>query len=140
MKNSSLLTFIILLSGMYFSSFAGKKIVHFISIPFVEGTGIYTSATALKNADNVNTKVASVTNLALLGTQVTMGMFMVAGVDEKKPNIRTAHKILAYTLNIAGIWLSISTSLDDGTKGTATQYTSYGYNVSLIFPVLLFTF
>ena len=131
---------IILLIVTIHSSYANKKVAHFISIPLIEGTGIYTSVKSLRDAELNSTKAAAVTNLVLLGTQATLGSLMAAGLYDKKPKLRTFHKIIAYTINLAGIWMSVSTSLDKGTKGTAAQYTSYGYNACVLFPVILFSF
>lgn len=131
---------VVMLACFSHSSFASKRVAHFISLPFIEGTGIYTSVMSLHDAENANTKASAIVNLSLLGTQAAFGMLMAFNLDEKVPNIRAFHRFLAYSTFASGVWLAISNSIDKGTKGTSAQYVSYAYPVCASFPIILFSF
>lgn len=117
-----------------------KKIIHFIDIPLMDAAGIYTGVKVFQNADLSSTKAAAGTSLGLLATNSAFGMLMAMNLDEKNPKLRTVHKITAFTLTAASVWLSIQTSLDDGTKGNAEQFTSYGFTGAVLIPVIMFRF
>lgn len=117
-----------------------KKIIHFIDIPLMDATGIYTGVKVFQNAELNSTKAAAGTSLGLLGANSAIGMLMALNLDEKNPKIRTIHKITAFTLTAASVWLSIQTSVDDGTKGNSEQFTSYGFTGAVLIPVIMFRF
>lgn len=123
-------------------SFAGngRKIVHFIDIPLMDATCIYTGVKVFQDAELNSTKAASSTSLGLLAANSAFGALMAMNFDEKNPKIRTIHRITAYTLTVASVWLSIQTSLDDGTKGEVAQFTSYGFTGAVLVPVIMFRF
>lgn len=127
---------------LIFTSFAGnaKKIIHFIDIPIMDATGIYTGVKVFQNAELNSSKAAAGSSLALLATNSAFGALMAMKLDEKNPKIRTIHRITAYTLTAASLWLSIQTSLDDGTKGNSEQFTSYGFTGAVLIPVIMFRF
>lgn len=124
------------------SSFGGnaKKIIHFIDIPLMDATCIYTGVKVFQNAELTSTKISAGTSLGLLATNSAFGALMAMNMDDKNPKIRTLHRITAYTLTAASIWLSLQTSLDDGTKGNSEQYTAYGFTGAVLVPVIMFKF
>ncbi len=124
------------------ATFAGnaQKIIHFIDIPLMDATGIYTGIKVFQNAELYSTKAAAGTSLGLLATNSAFGALMAMKLDEKNPKLRTVHRITAYTLTAASIWLSIQTSLDEGTKGNSEQFTAYGFTGAVLVPVIMFRF
>lgn len=131
---------ILFLLAVYSFAGNGRKIVHFIDIPLMDATCIYTGVKVFQDAELNSTKAASGTSLGLLATNSAFGALMAANLDEKNPKIRTIHRITAVTLTVASVWLSIQTSLDDGTKGKAEQFTSYGFTGAVLVPVIMFRF
>jgi hypothetical protein len=119
--------------------FAGKEIFHFISLPLIEGAGIYTSVRSLTddNSDQ-STKAAAITNLSLLGTNGALGLITMFLKDDARLKLRTTHRIMGFTISAASLWLSIATSVDD--IENSTQYVSYGYTAVTLIPIFTFTF
>lgn len=136
----SLIFGILLVFSISVSAENAKKIIHFIDIPLMDATGIYTGVKVFQNAELNSTKVAAGSSLGLLGANSAIGMLMAMNLDEKNPKIRTVHKITAFTLTAASVWLSIQTSLDEGTKGNSEQFTSYGFTGAVLIPVIMFRF
>ena len=101
---------------------------------------IYPGVTVLKYVDTANMTASSSTTLGLFGVHAAVGSLMLFGSDELRAKIRPVHRITAYTLAAAGIWLSVSMATDEGTTGTTANYVSYGYNALTVFPILLFMF
>lgn len=131
--------FIVLLMSLSNASNV-KKIIHFIDIPIMDAAGIYTGVKVFQNADLMSTKIAAGTSLGLLAANSGIGMLMAMGLDEKNPKIRTFHRVAAYSLTAACLWLNIQTSLDKGTKGNSEQFTSYGFTGAVLIPVIMFRF
>jgi heme A synthase len=122
------------------SAFAGKRVIHFITLPLIEGTGIAADVLNLINAEETHTKAASVVNLSLLATQATFGILMATNFDQKVPTVRKIHRFIAYTVLASGIWLAISTSIDNGTKRSASQYLSIAHPLCATVPIIMFSF
>jgi len=119
--------------------YAGKGLYHFISLPLIEGAGIYTSVKSLTDdVSGPSTKAASITNLALLGTNGALGLTAMLLPEETSGKMRTVHKIVGYTVAAASIWLAISGSVDEIDK--TTRYVSYGYGGLTLIPVIMFSF
>lgn len=120
-------------------SFAGKAIFHYITLPLIEGTGIYTSVRSLTddNSDR-STKAAGITNLSLLGINGALGLTTMFLNDDARVKLRTVHRIMGFTVSAASLWLSIATSVDD--IEDPTQYVSYGYTALTLIPIFTFSF
>jgi len=68
---------IVLLAVLIFatSAFAWKKEVHFITLPIIEGAGLYTSIRCLMDTRSAATQVPSITTIGLLAATATIGGF-----------------------------------------------------------------
>jgi len=138
MKNAWLNTFcFILLFSL--SALAGKDIFHYISLPIIEGAGIYASVASLVDDNSTNlTKAASVTNLALMGVNGALGMTSALSEGERRQKIRRAHRIIGFIVTGASIWLSISASVDE--VEIPTRVVSYCYSGLTLIPIITFSF
>lgn len=114
-----------------------KLPIHLAGVALGEGLGIYSSVTCLINAQSDITKAAGIANLSLLGTGATIGLLTILGIGDYQTMV-TIHKIVAYSILAASIWLSVSTTLDKGTQNYGLPWTSYGYSVTALAPVILF--
>ena len=121
------------------SANAGKGIVHYITLPLIEGAGIYASVKSLTDDNSgASTKAASITNLALLGTNGAFGMIAMFSSEDARYKLRTVHRIIGITVSVASLWLSISASADN--VETPTRIVSYGYTGMTLIPVIMFSF
>ncbi len=134
-----LLTILIFIVSINTHLFAGKEIFHYISLPLIEGAGIYTSVRSLtdENCDQ-STKAAAITNLSLLGTNGALGLITMFSNDDTRLKLRTTHRIMGFTIFAAALWLSVATSVDD--IENSTQYVSYGYTAATLIPIFTFSF
>ena len=133
----------IVLSVLLLSSVANagaRKVIHIIDIPIIDAAGIYTAAKVFNNADLVSTKASAGTSMGLLAVQSAFGALTMAKLDQKKPAIRKIHRALSFALTGASVWMAVSTSLDDGTKGRPEQFTSYVFGGAVLIPVIMFSF
>jgi hypothetical protein len=119
-----------------------KSAAHFVSLPIIEGTGIYSSVIGLRDGELGVTKAAGVTNLALLGTNATFGMLSKMGPMDSRAKLHKIHRFIGFGVTAAALWLSISASLDNGINGrpSGAQYTSYAYTGLTVVPLILFAF
>jgi len=128
--------FILLLNS---TAFSGKALLHFISLPVIEGAGIYVSVKSLTDNNSSSlTKAASITNLSILGANASLGVITMISADDTRYKLRTIHRIAGITLSAASLWLSISNSIDH--DAASTRYVSYGYTVLTVFPIIIFRF
>lgn len=118
---------------------AGKDIVHYVTLPLIEGAGIYASIASLTDDNSgASTKAASVTNLALLGTNGAFGMIAMFSSEDTRYKLRTVHRIIGFAVSAASLWLSISATADD--VDTPTKIVSYGYTGMTLIPIIMFSF
>lgn len=138
MKNkfSNIFTLIVLFC---FSVFAGKDIFHYVSLPLIEGAGIYASVKSLVDENSrTSTKAASITNLSLMGTNGVLGLITVFSSGDTRPKIRKVHRIVGFTVSAAALWLSISSTIDKVDK--SARFVSYGYTGLTVIPIITFSF
>jgi heme A synthase len=139
-KKFSLASIVLLIVSINTPLFAGKDIFHYISLPLIEGAGIYTSIRTLTDDNSeTSTKAAAVTNLALLGTNGALGLTTIFLDDDARLKMRSIHRVMGFTISAASIWLSVATSIDDDIE-TSTPYVSYGYSAVTLIPLFTFTF
>ena len=113
--------------------------MHYITLPLIEGAGIYASVKSLTDDNSgASTKAASITNLALLGTNGAFGMIAMFSSEDARYKLRTVHRIIGITVSVASLWLSISASADN--VETPTRIVSYGYTGMTLIPVIMFSF
>lgn len=116
-----------------------KDIMHFASIPVIEGLGIYSAVTTIRDADEGYTKATAGTALGILAGNAAIGAVTVFGPKDNYPQLRKVHRVVGVIAFAGATALSIVASLDDGVAD-ATRYTAYGYNALTAVPVILFAF
>jgi heme A synthase len=137
----SVLTALLLFVLLHASpSYGWKALSHYISLPLIEGAGIYTSVYALSHAEQPLTKTASGVNLALLGTNATLGLVTVFSRGDTSDRLRRVHRLVAYGITAAALLLSVSASVDENLREDPVRFVSYGYAGLTAIPLILFAF
>jgi hypothetical protein len=118
---------------------SGKSILHYVTLPLIEGAGIYASvATLADNGTSVNAQVSAGTNLAVLGTNAALGLVTAFSSDETREKMRRVHRIMGFVATAGALWLGVSSSIDGAPA--ATQAVSYGYAGLTVIPLVTFRF
>jgi hypothetical protein len=125
--------------GMSLSVFAQKALMHYISVPVIEGCGVYSSVRCLVDGNSgTSTTAASITSLALMGTNSTLGIVKFFASEDTKPNLRKIHRVVGITVSAAAVWLAISASVDK--VNIQTRVVSYAYTGLTVVPIVVFSF
>lgn len=120
------------------SAMDGKTLAHIISVPLIEGAGIY-SAVNMIQSDNSNSKAAGITSVSLLGLNAGLGAFTMFGNAENYSSFRLVHRILGFAVTGAGLWMTISAATDDNIK-SHVPYVAGGYTALTVVPLVIFRF
>jgi heme A synthase len=121
------------------SAFAWKKEAHFISLPLIEGCGIYSSVRMLQESHSSNTKASAITSLGLLGTNAAIGCVAVFGPHTNYMKLRQIHRYVGFALTAAAIWMSVSAG-NDAHVQNPDRNIAYGYALLTSIPLILFSF
>jgi heme A synthase len=135
MEKKLLLVFLILVA----STFAWKKEVHFISLPFIEGTGLYSSIMILEDSKTASTKVPAVATVSLLVANAALGATAVFGPQDLYPTFRTIHRYVGFGITAAGLWMSIAAANDRNVKNLERNV-SYAFTALSTVPIIIFSF
>lgn len=119
--------------------FAWKKEAHFISLPLIEGSGLYSSIMIVRESDAVSTKVPAYSTMTLLGINAALGGFTVLGPQEYYPTLRMIHRFLGFGLTAVGLWMNIAAANDKAVK-PLERNVSYVYTGLTTVPIILFSF
>lgn len=132
---------LIIAAGLCFISNASawQKTAHLITLPIIEGGGIYTSVMALKETQTTNTRAAAITSLSLLGVNAGAGLFTMLGPKENYPVMRIIHRSIGFALTAAAIWLSVAEAGDPKVTNTTRSW-AYGYTGLTMVPLIIFNF
>jgi heme A synthase len=135
MKKKCMLILLILAA----STFAWKKEAHFISLPLIEGSGLYSSIMILEDSKTTSTKVPAAATATLLAVNAALGATAVFGPQDLYPTFRTIHRFVGFGLTAAGLWMSIAATNDKNVKNLERNV-SYGYTVLTTIPIIIFSF
>ena len=130
---------LIILLVLAASAFPWKKEAHFISLPLIEGSGLYSSIMILDESNNASTKVPAVASIALLAANAALGATTVFGPQDWYPTLRTIHRYLGFGITAAGIWMSIAAGNDKNVKNL-DRNVSYAYTALSTVPIIIFSF
>ena len=83
------------------STFGWKKEAHFISMPIIEGLGLYTSIRCLQDTRSAATQVPSAATIGLLAANAGLGAFSVFGPQENYPTLRSIHRFVGMAVSAA---------------------------------------
>jgi hypothetical protein len=120
------------------SALDGKTIGHVISIPIIEGTGIYSSIRLLKVGE-ANTTAASIANLSLIGINAGLGAYTLFGKPDNFGQWHTIHRITGFVTCAASLWLTVSAGVNQDVRNI-DKGISAGYSVLTVVPLILFSF
>jgi heme A synthase len=131
---------VILIAGacMQLQAMDGKTIGHLVSIPVIEGVGIYSSVRLLQTRQP-NATSAAVTNLSLIGINAGIGAYTLFGNSDNYGTLRTIHRVVGFLTSAAAVWLTTSAWLDDDMQ-SVDKGVSTGYSVMTVVPVIMFSF
>jgi heme A synthase len=121
------------------SAFGWKKEAHFISLPLIEGSGLYSSIMILEESKTTSTKVPAVTTVGLLAVNAALGATTVFGPQEWYPTFRKIHRYLGFGITAAGLWMSIAAGSDKNVKNRERNV-SYVYTALSTVPIIIFSF
>jgi heme A synthase len=133
------LKLVVVLLVLATSTFAWKKEAHFISLPFIEGSGLYSSIMILQDSRSASTKVPAVATISLLAANAGIGATAMFGPQDNYPVLRTIHRFVGFGLTAAALWMSIAAASDKNVKNLEKNV-SYGYTVLTVVPILIFSF
>ena len=131
--------FLLILLVLAASTFAWKKEAHFISLPLIEGSGLYSSIMILEESKTTSTKVPAAATVSLLAVNAALGATAVFGPQDLYPTFRTIHRYIGFGLTAAGLWMSIAAGNDRNVKNLERNV-SYGYTVLTAVPIIIFSF
>jgi hypothetical protein len=115
-----------------------KTLMHVVSVPLLDASGIYTSVRML-NTESNNNKASAITSLSLLGVNAGLGTVSLFSNSEKMGWARTTHRIVGFLVTGASLWMAISAGVDDEVK-TGDKVVAGGYSALTVVPLIMFSF
>jgi hypothetical protein len=130
---------IVCVSAFFFPSCAWKKEAHFLSLPLIEGAGIYSSVRMLQDSKSSGTKASAIASLSLLGIEAGLGCFAIFGPQPNYPKIHRIHRYVGFALSAAALWMSISAANDVNVRNNDRNI-AHGYALLTAIPLIVFAF
>jgi hypothetical protein len=121
------------------SAFGWKKEAHFISLPFIEGAGLYSSIMVLEESSATSSKVPAAATVTLLVANAAVGAATAFGPQDWYPAMRTMHRFMGYGITVAALWMSIAAANDKNVKNPERNV-SYVYTALSTVPIIMFSF
>jgi hypothetical protein len=118
---------------------AWKKEVHFLTLPFIEGSGIYSAVRILQDSKSAGTKASAITSLSLLGIEAGLGGAAIFGPQPNYPKLRRIHRFVGFAVAASALWMSISAGNDRNVENRDRNF-AYGYAMATAIPVIIFSF
>ncbi len=134
MRNSTLVLLMFVASA-----FSWKKEVHFITLPIIEGAGLYTSIRCLQDTKSAATQVPSVATICLLAANSGIGAFAIFGPQDNYPLLRAIHRYVGMGVTAAALWMTLAAA-NDRDVNNQTRNVSYGYTAVTAVPIIIFSF
>lgn len=132
---------LLVVAGVLNSGYSSDKaIYHYVSIPIIDGTGIYSSVAMHLQSGSVNTRAAAVTNVSLLAAQGALGAFTIFGAEDNYPFLRQVHRYLGFAITASAIWLSVSGWNDPQVTSSLDRIVATGYAGFTVVPIVMFSF
>ena len=135
------LSVIFLVSAAFFFSGANawKKEAHVISVPIIEGLGIYSSIRVLQDSRSGFTKVSAISSLTLLTVNAAMGSYIVFGPQTDYALKRSVHKYIGYAITAAALWMSVSAG-NEARIENSDKNIFHCYTLATSIPIIVFSF
>jgi len=122
------------------SSSGWEEIAHYVSLPIIDGAGLYSSIYSLQKSDQAYTKASAIGVISTIAGTSVAGSLALFGPEQSRPVFRKIHRIAGFVTTAAALSLSIAASIDENINGHAAQYASYGYTGLTCVPLILFRF
>ena len=134
-----LIAFVLCAAAFSSNCFAWKKEAHFLSLPLIEGAGIYSSVRMLQDSKSSGTKASAIASLCLLGANAGIGCTAVFGPQPNYPKLRRIHRYVGFALSAAALWMSISAANDVNVHNSDRNIV-HGYALVSAIPLIVFAF
>lgn len=131
--------FILSISFLYSSVLAWKKEAHFISLPFVEGMGVYSSVRIVQDSKSTVTKSSAIASLSLLATDAGLGCYLVFSQPTNYALLRVIHRCIGMAITASAVVMSISAGIDNHIENNDRKII-YGYTLVSSIPIIVFSF
>jgi hypothetical protein len=118
---------------------AWKKEIHYLTLPLVEGCGVYASTRILQDSNSWGSKASAITGLSLLGIEAGLASVAIFGAKPDYPRVCRIHRFAGYALAAAAVWMSISAA-NDGNVENRDRNFAHGYAIAAVMPVVIFSF
>ena len=124
---------------LYSSAFAWKKEAHFISLPLIEGMGIYSSVRILQDSKSAWTKSTAVATLSLLACDAGLGSYIVFAQPSNYALMRAIHRYIGIAITASALIMSGSAGNDRHIENSDRNI-MYGYSIVSSIPIIVFSF
>jgi hypothetical protein len=131
--------FLIFISLLYSSAFAWKKEAHFISLPLIEGMGIYSSVRVLQDSKSALTKSSAIATLSLLACDAGLGSYIIFDQPSNYALLRRVHRYIGVAITASALLMSVSAGNDRRIENTDRNI-MYGYSIVTSIPIIVFSF
>ncbi len=121
------------------STWGWKKEVHFITLPLIEASGLYTSIRCLQDTRSSATQVPSIATIGFLALNDGLGACAVFGPQEYYPVLHAIHRVVGYGVSMAALWMTVAAA-NDRDVNNLTRNISYGYTMMSAVPIVIFSF
>jgi hypothetical protein len=137
LKRKSIVLIVLVLIGIS-NGMEKKTLMHIISIPLIDGAGIYSGVQMLKT-ESANNKASAITSLSLLGVNAGLGATSMFAHSENMAWVRTTHRIVGFLVTGASIWMAVSAGVDDELR-TGDKIVAGGFAGLTVVPLIMFSF
>jgi hypothetical protein len=133
------MAFVLIMTAFSSHCLAWKKEAHFLSLPLIEGSGIYSSVRMLQDSKSPGTKASAIAGLSLLGAEAGLGCAAIFGPQPNYPKIRRIHRFTGFALSAVALWMSISAANDKNMRNNDRNIV-HGYALVTTIPLVVFAF
>jgi|GEM_PF-901435 hypothetical protein len=123
----------------YSSACAWKKEAHFISLPLIEGMGVYSSVRILQDSKSAWTKSSAIMNISLLATDAALGSYLVFDQPPNYALFRAIHRYVGIATTATALVMSLSAGNDSHIENSDRNI-MYGYTLVTSIPIIVFSF
>ena len=127
---------VILLSS---NAFAWKKEAHFISLPLIEGMGIYSSVRVLQDSKSAWTRSSAIATLSLLVCDAGLGSYIIFDQPSNYALLRRIHRYIGMAITASALLMSVCEGNDSRIENNDRNIT-YGYTLVTSIPIIVFSF
>jgi hypothetical protein len=131
--------FLMSIALLYSSAFAWKKEAHFISLPLIEGMGIYSSVRVLQDSKSPWTKSSAIATLSLLACDAGFGSYIIFDQPSNYALLRRIHRYIGIAITASALFMSVCEGNDSHIENRDRNIT-YGYTLVTSIPIIVFSF